>query len=98
MRKPMKVLVAEAIIVLVTAALISGTYSFILPRYFDGYRTFSVLVIGLMLAALASGYIYRSAMQSTTLWSWLLTILISGVVTFLAFSLSMLVIVNTRGS
>lgn len=97
MRSIVRFFIAEAVVVAVAVALISSAYIFILPRYFDDRRTYSVLIGGLVIAAVASAYVARQWLAGRS-WGWSLTLAISGIVTIATLLLSLFLIVNSRGS
>lgn len=98
MRSIVRFFIAESVVVAVAVALISSVYIFVLPRYFDDRRTYSVLIWGLVIAAVASGYVARREWVTTRSGGWLLTLAISGIVTVATLLLSLFFISNSRGS
>lgn len=98
MRSIARFFIAESIVVAVAVALISSAYIFVLPRYFDDRRTYSVLILGLAIVAVASGYVARKEWVATRSGGWLLTLAISGIVTVATLLLSLFFILNNRGS
>jgi hypothetical protein len=73
----------------------SGAYIFVIP---DDHRTYSALIVGLVLAAIASGYIARQAWLKSRLRGWLFVGSISAGVTVVTLLLSLFFILNSRGS
>jgi hypothetical protein len=98
MRSVIRLLVAEAAVIVVTVALISSTYIFVLPRYFDGRRTSSVLIVGLAIAAVAGACIARSAWMTRQPSGWVWTVAVSAIVTAATLLFSLFIILNTQGA
>jgi hypothetical protein len=97
MRAIVKFVVVELVAAAVIVALISMVYIFVLPRYFDDRRTYSVLIAGLALAVVVSGNIAWRTWEIAPSWRWSLSIAISVAVTAVVLVLSLFVILGLRG-
>lgn len=95
MRSIVRLFISESVVIAAGAALISNIYIFVLPRYFASQRTYSVLIVGLAIAAVLGAYVAHVTTRSR---GWLLTLAISGIVTAATLLLSLLFISNTLGS
>ena len=98
MKSIVRFFIAESVVVAVAVSLISSAYILVLPRYFDNRMTYSVLIVGLAIAAVASGYVARREWVATRPWSWPLTFTISGIVAVVTLLFSLFFILNSRGS
>lgn len=86
-------------VVAVFTALIGGVYGFVMPAFFADYKTYSILIIGIGIAALFGGYIgYQVLMDGALLSKIGLGICCATVVALLVTFLSLLIILNVRGS
>lgn len=94
----LKLVIAELTLIAVGVVLIAGTYIWVLPKFFHDQKTYSVLVVGLVLVAVASGFIAHKAGANNRLPGWLLVVCVSGGATTITLLLSLFFIVNTRGS
>ena len=86
-------------IVAVFTAVIGGLYGFVIPAFFPDYKTYSILIIGVGTAALFGGYIGYQFPTTDVLWTKVgigfgCAIMVAILVTFL----SLLIILNVRGS
>jgi hypothetical protein len=98
MRSIVRFVLMESVVTAIAAALISSVYIVVLPRYFHETRTYSVLVGGLAIAALVSGFVARTCWAPPQHVGWLLILTTSGAVTIATLLLTLLVILNTAGS
>lgn len=98
MRRIVGLFVAELVVVAIAVALISIAYIFVLPRYLDDRETYSALISGLVVVAVASGYVARRESPAIHRSTWPLTLAISGIATVATLLLSLFLILNTRGS
>ena len=88
-----------ATVVVVFTALIGGVYGFVIPAFFADYKTYSILIIGVGTAALFGGYIGYQVLTDGTLLSKIgIGIGCATVVAILVTFLSLLIILNVRGS
>jgi NADH:ubiquinone oxidoreductase subunit 6 (subunit J) len=94
----LKLAITELSLIAIGVLLIAGSYIWVLPKFFHDHRTYSVLVMGLVLVAIASGLIARKAGANNQPRGWILVVCVSGAVTVLTLLLSLFFIVNTRGS
>jgi hypothetical protein len=94
----LKLAIAELALIAIGVVLIAGTYIWVLPKFFHDHKTYSVLVVGLFLVAVASGFIAHKCGQNNQPQGWILVACVSGAVTVLTLLLSLFFIVNTRGS
>lgn len=86
-------------VVVVFTALIGGVYGFAIPAFFADYKTYSILIIGVGTAALFGGYIGYQILTDGTLLSKIgIGIGCATVVAILVTFLSLLIILNVRGS
>lgn len=78
---------------------LAATYVWLLPRYFNGYKTYYVLIIGLLTAYISSAYIGCSFLTASTLARRIMFGVACGLgVAILVLYSSMLIILNLRGS
>jgi hypothetical protein len=98
MRGVVKLFLAESVVIAAAVALISSAYIFVLPRYFDERRTYSMLIVGLAIAAVAGGRVAHSVWVTGRSSGWLWTVAISGIVTAATLLLSLFFILNSQGS
>lgn len=79
---------------------ISTVYVWILPGFFHGYKTYSFLVVGVISAALLSGYLsYQAANTVASATNRFLLASFCGlVVAALVVFFTLIIILNTRGS
>ena len=98
MRAALKLFVAEAVVTAIAVALIADAYDVLLPEYFNGQKTYSVLVVGLVLIAVASGYIAHHMWPTRHKPGWFVLSGISTGITILTFLLCLFFIVRSRGS
>lgn len=85
-------------VVAVFTAVIGGVYGFVIPAFFPDYKTYSILMIGVGVAALFGGYIgYQIPSDG---WGAKLGIgfCCASVVAISVVFLSLLIILNVRGS
>ncbi len=86
-------------VVVVFTALIGGMYGLVIPAFFADYKTYSILTIGIGTAALFGGYIGYQILTDGTLLSKIgIGIGCATVVAILVTFLSLLIILNVRGS
>jgi hypothetical protein len=75
---------------------ISATYVWVLPRFFDGYRSYSILILGVVMAGAWSGYL---GFHSRTAGRKIIQGSLCGLtVAVVVAVLSLLIIVNMRGT
>jgi hypothetical protein len=98
MRSMVKLFVAESVVIAAPVALISSAYIFVLPRYFDDRRTYSVLIVGVVIAAVAGACVAPSDWVTGRSSGWLWTTVISGIVTGTTLLFSLFFILNSQGS
>ena len=99
MKSALRLWIRQLAIVVIAVALISGIYIFVIPLDYDSAGTATILPIGLILAALASGYTARQSWAGkSTLLGWLVAVSISVCATVVTLLFSLFFIVNTRGS
>jgi hypothetical protein len=98
MTNVLRLLFSELVVITIGVLLISGAYSFVIPKYFHDQRTYSALIVGLALVAIASGYIARQAWLKARLLGWLFVASVSAGVTAVTLLLSLFFILNSRGS
>lgn len=87
-------------IVAVCTAVIAGFYSWLIPKFFTGFATYSVFVIGVCSAAVL-GIICCVKADRTIIekkYGYLILIFTGVVVAALVMFFSLLIILNTRGS
>jgi hypothetical protein len=99
----MNVTIARAISVLKVVAiftvLVSGAYGVVIPAFFPAYKTYSILIVGVALAALIGGYIgYQSSDNDALLIKVGFGLCYAIVVAILVFLLSLFILLNVRGS
>ena len=87
-------------IVLGFTAAIAGFYAWLIPRFFVGFKTYSVFVLGISGAAILSGICSVKADNSimTKQYGYLIPIITGLVVAALCMVFSLLIILNVRGS
>lgn len=86
-------------IVVIFTVLIGGAYGIVIPLAFPDYKTYSILIIGIAVAALMGGYIgYQIPASNTLLVKIGFGFCYAAVVAILVLLLSLLIILNVRGS
>ncbi len=99
MKSILEYAVSASKIVAVFVALISGVYCLLIPSAFPDYKSYLPLIAGAGMAALISGYVvYRARIESEILNRIMLSLGSASVVAGVVFFLSLLVVVNVRGS
>lgn len=79
--------------------IIAAIYAWVLPEFFHGYKTYCFFVVGVIAAAVLSGYYtYRSCVHESMVTRWLISTSCAVVVAALVAFFSLLIILNTRGS
>ena len=80
--------------------IIAAVYVWILPIFFHGYKSYSYLVIGASIAALLGGYYCFKTMNMfmSTISRYFISSFCGIVVAALVVLLSLLIIVNVRGT
>ncbi|HQW20986.1 MAG TPA: hypothetical protein PLI90_10000 [Rhodocyclaceae bacterium] len=87
------------IIVIVFIVLIGGTYGFVIPAFWPDYKTPTILIVGVAIAALCGGYIcYQIPLDDTLFVKMSFGLLGAVIVAVLVFFLSLAVIIKIRGS
>lgn len=87
------------LIVVIFTILIGGAYGFIIPTFFSDYKTYSILIIGIAVAALLAGYIgYQILANSTLLLKISIGISCAVAAAILVSFLALFIIINVRGS
>ena len=85
-------------VVILFALGIAATYLWLLPKHFNGHKTYYVLVIGLFTAYISGAYIGYSYLSASTVVRRIVVGVACGVgVAILVLYSSMLVILNLRG-
>ena len=86
-------------IVGIFTALISVVYVLVIPMFFANYKTYSILIAGIASAGLYGGYIgYQIPTTNTLLARFGFSFCFAAVVAILVAFLSLLIILNVRGS
>ena len=86
-------------VVVIFTFLIGGLYGFVVPAFFPNYKTYSILIVGVSIAALIGGYIgYRVPTSEMLLVKIGVGFCYAVVVTALVMFLSLFIILNVRGS
>lgn len=87
-------------IVVVSSAAIAGFYAWLIPRFFVGFKTYSVFVLGISGAAILGGICCVKANNSimTKQYGYLIPIITGLVVAALSMFISLLIILNVRGA
>ena len=86
-------------VVVVFTAVIGGLYGFVIPVFFPDYKTYSILIIGIGVSSLFGGHIGYQLLSTDVWWTKAFASLLSAiVVAVLVASLSLLIILNVRGS
>jgi hypothetical protein len=86
-------------VVLICVVVTTATYTWVIPSMFPGYRSYSVFLIGVGCAAVLGGYFgYRSDANGELLGRLSLAFICGAVVATVVALLSLLIIVNVRGS
>jgi len=88
----------QIVVVVLATAAISIAYIYVLPRYFQDQPTYLILVAGLVCAAAASIRISRMNVDGWGKVGWGLALGIGGIAAGAALLLSLLFILNVRGS
>ncbi len=99
----MKMTTASVISVLKVVAIftvfIAGFYTVVIPVFFPNYKTYSILIVGTAIAALIGGYIgYKAAADDTVFFKIFIGSCYAATGAVLVLLLSLLVILNVRGS
>jgi len=77
---------------------ISSTYLWLLPNYFKGYSSYSILILGVLITGVLAGLIYsKSSANTRKTTKGILTSLCGLVVAIIVTMLSLLIIVNETG-
>jgi hypothetical protein len=87
----------ETLVVVVSVAVISSAYIFVIPFLLEGRSTSLVMLVGLALEAYVGAYVARGYWKGVSDVSWFAAAAISVVVVAVTLYLSLLLIVNTRG-
>jgi hypothetical protein len=78
---------------------ISGCYIYLIPMLFHGYKTYSVLILGLLAAYLSGGYLGYDFLKAATLPRRILFGMACGIcVAVLVLYCSMFMMLNMRGA
>jgi hypothetical protein len=78
---------------------VAGCYIYLIPRFFPGYKTYSVLVMGLFAAYLSGGYLGYDFLRTSALSRRILFGIACGVcVAVSVLYCSMFIMLNMRGS
>jgi hypothetical protein len=88
------------VIIAVCTIVIAGIYVWLLPTVFPQLRTYSFLTMGLAIAAVLGGYCTLRATETfgAVAMKWLLVLGVGAVTAALVLFLSLLIILNLRGS
>jgi hypothetical protein len=87
------------IIVVVFIILISSTYGFVIPTFWADYKTPTILIVGVAIAAIFGGYIcYQIPYDDTLFVKISYGLFGAAVVAVLVFFISLAVIIKIRGS
>jgi len=79
------------------AAAVSAIYIIVLPRLVHGLKTYSVLILGVLAAALIGGHLARTCRRRTNSRRWILSVVVGLAVAAASLYLSLLIIVNVLG-
>ena len=95
-----KLLIKLIFISIISILFIDIFYIWVLPNFFNGYKTYIFLIVGVIVAFLMSSYFcYRTiSIITATINSYFLSILVGVTVAALVLSVSLLVIINIKGS
>ncbi|MFA7242088.1 MAG: hypothetical protein WC091_18390 [Sulfuricellaceae bacterium] len=86
-------------VVAIFTVLIGGAYGIVIPLFIPGYKTYSILIAGIAIAALIGGYIgYQVPVADTLFIKIGFSFCYAIVVAILVLLLSLLIILNVRGS
>lgn len=85
-------------LIIVSVSTISSTYLWLLPNYFKGYSTYSILILGVLITGVLAGLIYsKSSASSRKTTKGILTFLCGLVAAIIVTTFSLLIIINETG-
>jgi hypothetical protein len=98
MTNAVKIVIAELGVAAVGVFLISASYLFVIPTYFNDQSTYSALAVGVVLVAVASAYIAHRVSPTSGPLRWIAVASTSVAVAVVTLLISMFFIINARGS
>lgn len=92
------IFVKFAVIIVAFVVVISGIYVWLLPEFFQGYKTYSFLVVSIICSAVLSGYYgYVGFKIEPVIYRLVASFVCAAIVAFVIAFLSLLIIANLRG-
>jgi len=86
-------------VIILFTTIISGIYAILIPTFFPNYRTYSILILGMVLSAGVGGYLcQRQLLSQSMVFQYSISLIGALGVAAVVLFLSLLIIVNVRGS